>query len=145
MAKAKVRGDRRSAIAKRLMRGDQGRDLSGQFQSVFDKSLFASLLAAAIQRRHRRYGCSQHVHRMAVLASVDHTQHRIGNFAVGFQLRIKLCKLVSGWQLSVDQQIANLFKGCMGGQIVNRIATINQLSFRAINVRHAGSLEINAF
>ena len=80
-----------------------------------------------IERRHRRHHRRHHRHRVGVVVeAVEEPQQRLVDHRVMTDAERELIELALGRQLAVQQQVAHFGEGALGGELLDRIATIQQ-------------------
>ena len=90
--------------------------------------------AVMIESRQSTHQASQHSHRVCITAETAQEElHLLIHHGVVVHQFVKVCALFGIRQITVEQQVAGVQKVAVVGQLLNGIATIEQLAFVAID------------
>ena len=134
---------RRAAVADVFVRSDDHRHLRGKphplAQSRFRRCV-RNFRVEGGERRHRR---AQHVHRVRALHRADDVVHRRRQHARRLQLGLEGLELGPLGQFPLEEQVAGLLEGRALGEVVNRIAAVEQLAPSPLDEADARAIEVH--
>ncbi len=81
---------------------------------------------------------------MGVAKRANEIVHSIGKHARLPEVLVKVIKLLSGRQVALQKQVGGFFKGGMGGEVMDGIAAVAELSRTPVNKGRGRALEIDA-
>jgi hypothetical protein len=110
-------------------------------RSVAVRGKVADLGIEGGERRHRG---SQHVHRMRRAHQADDVENSRRKRACRLELGVEALELGARRQFAVQQKAAGLLERRARGEVVDRIAAIEELACAAIDEADARAIEVNA-
>src|SRR5436309_1153635 len=111
-------GDGVFAIAEAVVGGGDGRHPRSQSKRLVYYRVVRGIVYVRVAEGQGRHQSAQHVNRLACVREGTKDIHRIrGKLAAGDERLVEIIQLGLGRQLSVDEEVENLFVGRMGGQI----------------------------
>ena len=143
MPETRIRRHRLAAVADVLVRGDDHRHLRGEPHALAQRGrgrFVRDLRVEGGERRHRR---AQHVHRVRALDRADDFIGRFRQRARRFQLGFECLELAARGQLAPENQIAGFLEGRALGEIVDRIAAVEQLACAPVDEADARAVEVH--
>jgi len=144
MAQSRIRRHRRAAVADVIVRSDDHRHLRREPETLAQRGRGRVVGHLGVEGRERRDRGAQHVHRMGTCERADDVVRGGRQRARGLQLRVERFELGACRQLAVEEQVAGFLERRALGQVVDRIAAIEEFTGAAVDEADARAVEIHA-